>query len=74
MWVQPKFRQPIFSLKPIKATTYKFYYKNLRRRVVCFFFRSRKICSGSFYLQQKLFSINFFSAIRETEAVICAIQ
>ena len=39
-----------------------------------FFFGVEKICSDSFYLQQKLFSVNFFLAIRETEAVIRAIQ
>ena len=46
MWVQPKFWQPIFSLKPIRATTYRFYSKNLRSRAAGFFleqfFCSRK--------------------------------
>ena len=31
MWVQPKFWQPIFLLKPIRATAYRFYNKNLKR-------------------------------------------
>ena len=30
MWVQPKFGQPIFLLKPIRATAYRFYNKTRR--------------------------------------------
>ena len=60
MWVQPKFRQPIFSLKPIRATAYRFYYKNLRRRAVGVFFSGAEkfaaavfICSRNFFLQSE---------------------
>ena len=75
MWVQPKFRQPIFSLKPIRATAYRFYYKNMRRRAVCFFSGAEKFATAVFICNRNFFfSVNFFSAIRETEAVIRAIQ
>ena len=62
MWVQPKFRQPIFSLKPIRATAYRFYYKNLRRRAVCFFFF---FFSGAEKFAAEVFicSRNFFQSI-----------
>ena len=47
MWVQPKVRQPIFSLKPIRATTYRFYFKkNLRSRAAFFLLEQ-------FFFQQK---------------------
>ena len=62
MWVQPKFRQPIFTLKLIRATAYRFYYKkNLRRRAVDVFFWSRK--GGvlwAFFLEQKNLQRQFF--------------
>ena len=35
---------------------------------------AEKFAAAIFYLQLKLFSVNFFWAIRETEAVIRAIQ
>ena len=73
MWVQPKFWQPIFILKPIRAAAYRFYYKNLRKRaVLVFFFWSEKICSGSFICSRNFFQ-SIFSTIRETEVVIRAI-
>ena len=50
MWVQPKVWQPIFLLKPIRATAYRFYYKkNLRSRAARFFF-------GAVFFQSSFFS------------------
>ena len=87
MWVQPKFRQPIFTLKPIRATAYRPYYKKILRRravgvfswsskggVLWAFFWSRKICIGNSFICSRNFFQSIFLAIRETKAVICAIQ
>ena len=74
MWVQPKFWQPFFTFKPIRATAYRSYYKIkvLRRRAVWAFFSwsskggvlwaffwSRKICIGNFCICSR----NFFQSI-----------
>ena len=66
MWVQPKFRQPIFTLKPIRATAYRSYYKKnfLKRRAVGIFFPGavKEACCGRFSGAEKFASTIFLFA------------
>ena len=66
MWVQPIFRQPISSLKHIRATAYRFYYKNLRRRAMGVFFSgAEKFVAAVFICSRNFFQSIFFGNQRD---------
>ena len=68
MWVQPKVWQPIFLLKPIRATAYRFYYKKKK---------TEEPCSGGFFwssfFRAVFFQERFFFQKKKRGVKLCVV-